>query len=186
MEKQYKKVRGQQFFFVSTLMLFYCYIIVLVVLLLTAGSNKIQEALRAIGIVTLFVIPILAVIALILFAISRIWVKPYATMAEDHIILEGEKIFYHDIEQIVLVPGTWTTGYKAYPYGPAEVYVYHKGQDYTLADGISYHFCLQLKKRCPHATFRCKYLLHIFLLAPLGCALVAIILGILFRFFPEE
>ena len=149
----------------------------------TAKSEELLSLLLYFSICT---IPLLTVISLLSYAISRLWAEPYATMTDDYIILEEDKIFYKDIKQIVLVPGTWTPGFKSMPYGPAEIYVYYNNQDYTIADGISYYFCLQLKKRCPQATFRCKYLLHIFLLTPLLTILGSTILTILFYFFPEQ
>lgn len=180
MEKQFKKIHGQQFFFVSVIALFYLCIFLFVFSLIDAfPANSICNLI-------LLFLPAFAIIGIIIFAVSRLWAKPYATLAENYMIVDGEKIFYFDIEKIEFIPGSWLgSGRHSSPYGPARVHLYCKDKRYTrfsdedfvTIEGISYHFFLSLKEKCPSATVRYKYFVAIFLIVPLCIALTAVVLG---------
>lgn len=199
MEKQFKKIHGQQFFFVSLLIFWYLSIMLLTLLPLLSyfhGSpgefaKTLPETMMTLGILALILIPLFAVIALIIFAVSRIWAEPYATLTDRYLMIKDEKIFYFEIEKIEFIPGSWLgRGRHSFPYGPASVHLYCKDKRYTRfldedfvkIQGISYRFFLALKKKCPNATVRYKYFAAIFLIVPLCIAVGSALLGLI----PEE
>lgn len=186
LEKQFKKIHGQQFFLVSVIALFYLCIFLFVFLLIDTTPEtvhqQLSEYLGTIRMLIVFFIPIFAVIAVIIWAISRLWVEPYATLTDNYMVVDDKKIFYFNIEEIQFIPGSWIgSGRHSSPYGPARVQLYCKDDSVTI-EGISYYFFLALKKKCPNATVRYKYFIIIFLIIPVCVATAAAILN----YIPEE